>query len=222
MKTGMMHGDSRFKPYLEPGFERPKEIVEILPRLVLSGCADPDIFIERANFVGDLAAEKRIGEIPQTQMSFFVHRRGLGGRLGPTATSFSSRIRARSAPNSGCESNQPFTVSRRSSGYQQSSSGKQMMSPLAKGRPTLRPRESPRPERRCRMSNSLCLVMTGTNRSSEFWSTRITSKFLYDCRSRLTNKRSNSATRFNVTTTRDIMLHQERAWAHRCAVLAFV
>src|SRR5271157_3022799 len=61
MKTGMMHGDSRFKPYLEPGFERPKEIVEILPRLVLSGCADPDIFIERANFVGDLAAEKRIG-----------------------------------------------------------------------------------------------------------------------------------------------------------------
>src|SRR5208283_1886639 len=64
MKTGMVHRDARFEPYLKSGLDRAQEVVQVLPRLVHGGCADPDVFIEPADLVSDLTAEKCIGRDP--------------------------------------------------------------------------------------------------------------------------------------------------------------
>src|SRR5579875_3897483 len=102
---------------------------------------------------------------------------------------------------SGCDANQIFTLCSVSLGYQQSSSGKAISSPLATVNPLFRARDRPGSERRCWISKCDCHVSTmGASRSSRFWSTRTTSKSRYDCSFSVAKRRANSSVRSLVAT----------------------
>src|SRR5437899_8487990 len=86
------------------------------------------------------------------ERSLFVQRRPSAGVFGPECILSAVRKVVNSNPKSEWDSNHAATVASRTFGYQQSSSGIDMISPRAARRPTLRARESPRSERKCRIA----------------------------------------------------------------------
>src|SRR5271165_1354750 len=103
--------------------------------------------------------------------------------------------------------NSETTRAKSPSGYQQSSSGKARMSPLAVAIPRLRARDRPASDRKCIMGkNGLYSSNTASNRSSSFWSTTITSRQSYRCRVRDRRNLAISATRVLVARISDTFI----------------